>query len=437
MKNEILLICFDYLPMVTPNSFRWSSIAEYWSDHGFQIHVICSWQPGLPREEKMDNIFIYRVGGGFSQKIRQGIMNRYQPIVMNRIERKKRLSAKQRLIAWSKWLHDITWKKIYWPDYACFWFFNAHKKSSELIKKNNITKMITVSFPFTGHLVGYFIKKKNPETTWVVDILDPSFFPGFPPTNNRLLYSGWNRRMERKVFRRAQAISVLTESIRKRFSELYPEDSPKINVNPNLLYCQRDMKNSLFPTDNKIRMVFIGALNKTSRSPEHVLHVFEMLLETRIAARLELHFFGHVDYCQEMFMPYQKLINKSILMHGLVSREIAIQAMSSANILVNIGNNNPYQEPSKVIEYVSARRPIINFVTIQNDSSVLILEKYPAALNVFCPLQGEKDGQLDLLVKFIEHPPVVESDLVEKLVRPYEIDSVANAYQRMLSGTGI
>jgi hypothetical protein len=436
MKNEILLICFDYLPMVTPNSLRWSSIAEYWSDQGFIVHVICSWQPGQPREETMNKIFVYRVGGKFSQKIRQGIMNKYQPIVMNRIEQKKRLTEKQRMIAWTKWLHDITWKKIYWPDYACLWFFNAYKIANELINKYDIKKMITVSFPFTAHLVGYFIKK-NSKTTWIVDIIDPSFFPGFPPTNNRLLYSGLNKRMERKIFRRAQAISVLTEPIRKRFSESYPEDGPKINVNPNLLNYQRDTKSSLFADENKIRIVFIGTLNRTARSPEHVLHVFELLLKTRIAQRLELHFFGRVDYCQELFMPYQELINKSIFLHGPVSRKNAIQAMCSADILANIGNANPYQEPSKVVEYVSSGRPIINFVTIQNDSSALILGKYPAALNVFCPIRDEKTGQLDLLVKFIEHPPKVKRDLVEELVRPYQIDSVADAYQRMLDGAGI
>jgi len=41
MKNKILIICHDYLPLETPNSFRWSSIAEYWVQQGHDVYVVC------------------------------------------------------------------------------------------------------------------------------------------------------------------------------------------------------------------------------------------------------------------------------------------------------------------------------------------------------------------------------------------------------------
>ncbi len=432
MKNKILIICYDYLPLETPNSFRWSSIAEYWVQQGYDVYMVCAWKPGSQRKEILNGVYVHRVGGIFEETIRRWIMKKHQSIVLNQTQESSHLTVKQRLILLIKRLHDITWKKIYWPDYACLWFLPAYKKADMLLKRHNIKKLISVSLPFTGHLVGYFVKKKYSKTTWVVDIIDPSFFSDFSPTNNGLFYSGLNRAVERKIFRKAQAVSVLTKSIQEKYSGLFPQSSHKITVNPNLLYYNKDTKSSLFQDNKKIRLVFVGTLNRTTRGPEHLLQIFEMLLQTEIAESLELHFFGGIDYCEEQFIPYQELMSKRIFLHGRVSRKDAIRAMYSADILVNIGNSNPYQEPSKVIEYASIGKPIINIMTIHNDSSALVLEKYPAAMNIFCPMMKRKTEQLDKLIKFIGNPPYVGADFIEKLIMPYTIDTVANTYLLML-----
>jgi hypothetical protein len=432
MENKILIICYDYLPLETPNSFRWSNVAEYWVQQGHDVYIVCAWKPGFQRKEILNGVYVHRVGGIFEETIRRWIMKEHQSIVLNQTQESSHLTVKQRLIVLIKRLHDITWKKIYWPDYACLWFLTAYKKANMLVQHHDVKNLISVSLPFTGHLVGYFIKKKNLKTTWVVDIIDPSFFPDLSYTNNFLLYSKLNRSVEKRVFRNAQAVSVLTKPIQERYSKLYPESRHKIVVNPNLLHYERDTKSSLFPENKKIRLVFVGTLNRTTRSPEHLLQVFEMLLQTKIAERLELHFFGGIEYCVEQFTPYQDLMSKKILLHGHVSREEAIRAMYSADILVNIGNSNLYQEPSKVIEYASIGKQIINIMTIHNDSSALVLEKYPAAMNVFCPMMERKTEQLDKLIKFIKHPSYIEKDFLGKWIMPYTIDTVANTYLLML-----
>ena len=436
MKNKILIICHDYLPLETPNSFRWSSIVEYWVQQGYDVYMVCAWKPGFQRKENLNGVHVYRVGGMFEETIRRWIMRKHQVIVLNQTQESSHLTVKQRLIILIKRLHDITWKKIYWPDYACLWSFPAYKKADMLLKRHNIRRLISVSLPFTGHIVAYFVKKKYPKMDWAVDIIDPSFFPDFPQTNNCLFYSGLNKTVERKIFQKAQAVSVLTKSIQSRYSKLYPESRHKIAVNPNLLHYESDAKDSLFSENKKIRLVFVGTLNRTTRSPEPLLQVFEILLQTEIAEKLELHLFGGIDYCAEQFIPYQELMSKRIFLHGRVSREDAIHAMYSADILVNIGNSNPYQEPSKVIEYTSTGKPIINIMTIHNDSSALVLEKYPAAMNVFCPIMERKTEQLDKLIKFIENPPYVGEDFIKKWIMPYTLDAVANTYLLMLDREG-
>jgi hypothetical protein len=162
-----------------------------------------------------------------------------------------------------------------------------------------------------------------------------------------------------------------------------------------------------------------------------------MLLNTRIGERVELHLFGAMDSCMEQFTSYQKLTGQCIFLYGPVCREKAIQAMHSADILINIGNANPYQEPSKVVEYASAGKPIVNITTVANDSSAFVLGEYPAVINVFCPIPEEKRiEQLNKLIGFIEHPSCVEPEFLKEWLAPYTIDVVAGTYLTILNQSG-
>ena len=106
--------------------------------------------------------------------------------------------------------------------------------------------------------------------------------------------------------------------------------------------------------------------------------------------------------------------------------------MRSADILVNIGNTNPYQEPSKLIEYVHAGRPIINIATISNDSSAILLEKYPAVFSILTPITTKNSHQINDLVKFINNPPVVHEDFTKEWLVPFTIEPISGLYEQML-----
>ena len=434
MKKKILIICYDYSSITSPNYFRWKSIAKYWANKDYKIYVVSSWKPDFQREEVLNGVQVFRVGGRLIETIRNRIIKAHQPIKLNQIQRTNNLTIKQKLLLVLKWFHDRTWKKMYWPDYACLWFFPALKKANKLMKEQNIKQFISVSIPFTGHLVGNCLKRRYPNTNWIVDISDPFCFLKSMPTNNHLFYSKLNEIVEKRIFRTAQAISVLTKSTKEKYSELFPESTNKIFINPNLLsYIKNpETKVPLFIKGKKIRLIFVGMLNKKIRSPDDLLRIFQMILETRISDKMELHFFGGVENTLDQFSPYNHLINKCIFLHGIVGREKAIQAMHSADILVNIGNKNPYQEPSKVIEYASTGKPIINIMTIENDSSLLLLQKYPAVINILSRKVKKNSVQIADLVKFIEKPPLIEADFLKKWLAPFKIETIAKNYEFML-----
>jgi len=56
-----LIISYSYKPANNPRSFRWSAIAEFWVKQGYQVDVVTAWKSGLPRQEVVNGVHVYRV----------------------------------------------------------------------------------------------------------------------------------------------------------------------------------------------------------------------------------------------------------------------------------------------------------------------------------------------------------------------------------------
>src|SRR5690606_335842 len=117
-----------------------------------------------------------------------------------------------------------------------------------------------------------------------------------------------------------------------------------------------------------------------NRRPDVLLSLFRELLKTPLAEKLELHFYGDIKQCAHAFEENADLLGRGVYVHGLVEREIANEAMLQADVLVNIGNQTDYQLPSKVIDYMSTGKPVINLAAIAADSSARLFQTYPSAL---------------------------------------------------------
>lgn len=410
-------------------------MAESFVKNGHKVFVVTGWRPGMQREEQINGVHVYRVGGSFIEKLRSNLRKEAPAIRSNDAQSVSRVPTKHILLEIVKVVHDHTWKKIYWPDLVCTWYFPALKMAKQLIKSQNISHFITCSVPFTPHLVGIEINKMYPEKHWVVDISDPFCFDTYL-TNNRALYAKLNFSAERSVFRKSNSISILTKVQKDKYAEYFPESVDKMFVNPNILSNDitlvQENSGTIFNAEAKTRLVFIGTLVPGIRTPDRLLEVFSSLVSRGECQNLELHLFGKFDYCKDAFAPYGSLLGKTIFLHGAVPRSTALQAMKDADFLVNIGNNNPYQEPSKVVEYASTGKPIINVMCIREDSSAVMLNNYPPAYNVFYESQDQLSELSNRLVKFLASPPRVDTAELGTWLKPYRIESIVNNYLSML-----
>lgn len=123
------------------------------------------------------------------------------------------------------------------------------------------------------------------------------------------------------------------------------------------------------------RCVFLGSFYAGIRDPSFTLDVFTTLVKRHKA---ELWFIG----------PTESILNDEqskigIKCFGRRTIEECNDYMDEADCLINIGNRINNQVPSKIFDYISTGKPIINICAINDDPCIPYLSKYPLALTIY------------------------------------------------------
>ena len=259
-----------------------------------------------------------------------------------------------------------------------FRFFDTCLSSSlyKALKKTNARDadiIIAVSgrYEATEAALKYAQKYRKPLIIYQVDPC---------ATNLALSKKSYKQRLkfEKKVF--SYASSIITMPIIYNDLQLYLDKLllQKINVAdlPLIIRPKYDNKRCL---NNKIVCLFAGSIYGGIRNPEYTLRIFEKIVNEEI----EFHMVGvNVEQIPQKYRRYVKC-------YGIVSNEEARRLIQEeADILINIGNRNINQVPSKIFEYMSTGKPIINICKSINCSTIEYFSRYPLAINVF---EEEKD----------------------------------------------
>ena len=125
-------------------------------------------------------------------------------------------------------------------------------------------------------------------------------------------------------------------------------------------------------SDGKIHCVYAGSFYEDIRNPEFMLKVFLMLHKHNIVLHL------YSQGCEHLVRQFAGCRN--IIQHGLVRSSELQQIYADADALIGIGNSLKEFLPSKTIEYVATRKPIIYFNYPEIDNIVLV--NYPSAIQI-------------------------------------------------------
>ena len=147
-------------------------------------------------------------------------------------------------------------------------------------------------------------------------------------------------------------------------------------------------------TNNTIpKVVFSGFIYLGVRNPNYSIKIFKKLLEHK---KCELHFVG----VNETNLP-KELRFENLICHGIVPAKTAERIIKEADFLLNIGNVMTNQIPSKLFDYFSTGKPIINICKNRNCPTISYCEKYGNSLILFedDELYEEQENDLELFIK--------------------------------------
>lgn len=361
--KKILIICPWYFPLFHPRPFRWTNIAESLASDGHEVHILCTKLGEREQEEVINNVFVHRVG---FESLKEIFYTYFK--VKNK---RGRIHEKSDLPSKSSFLFSLFikiysfFKKIFFPDESIIWYYSAKSEAKKLMETHHFSDVISVSMPFTSHLVGQFLKKKSPNINWIIDIGDPLYNKKHKAL--RTFYKPFLKKLEKEILQKADKISITNQNIKEYYKENLGVDTDKMKVILPLSTFKK--QNFLRPINAIPTLGYFGAFYTPERTPEILIDFLIILKNNNMKVNIKI----YGDILPEfvaLFAPFENVEIK-----GLVNRKDTEKAMSESDVLINIGNTTAWQLPSKIADYIAVQKPILHFLQVENDPCLAFLNE--------------------------------------------------------------
>ena len=206
-KPRILVVTHQFTPHVSPRTTRWSILCEELSSRGYEVHVITGTrQNGNENKDYQVQYLGSDRLGSLIESTRRSSSKSEENIIFKKL-----------FFFIAKRIYRLIYRVFAWPDYSMLWYFSVRMKIKNI---PDYDLLISVSLPFTSHLVAYTLNKKR-GTRWIMDIGDPFYLKKDAPENNKYLYSYLNKYFENELSKKIHNKDLIESFVDK--SELIAE----------------------------------------------------------------------------------------------------------------------------------------------------------------------------------------------------------------------
>jgi hypothetical protein len=356
--SKYLIVTHQFLPHVSPRTTRWKLLVDELVSLGHEVTVLT----GTKQHSQDSNIEIIFVGNSRASNVVVNLRNQ-----SNSLDSKNRI--KSIIFKLLKKVYRFVIRNFAWPDYTMFWLISVFKVRKKLNLEYDV--LVTVSLPFSSHIAGYLINKKIGKP-WIMDVGDPFTLKTTAPENNSFLYGRLNKNYEMKFYQQASKVLFTHDDARKIHIK-------EFQINPSITavgqpiskfreHLYEQTKNYNY-TNNDIKFGYFGIFTHGVRTPVNFINFLDKF------QNYEMHWYINSD--SESILQKNRLDSSKHNFNSHVARDEALQLMTkSFHCLVSIGNLNPNQIPSKVIEYIATGKPVIHFAEINNDPVIHIADEF-------------------------------------------------------------
>ena len=261
------------------------------------------------------------------------------------------------------------------PDEKWVWIRAAARAATELAAERPFAVIASFGQPFSDHLIGLRVHRAT-GLPWVAHFSDP--WTDSPYLRGRRWQWRLWRRMEADVVREADALVFVNTQTADRVMRKYPDGwRQKSHVVPHGFDCAAVIDVTPAgtpPADGRVRVVYTGRFYEGIRTPEPLLRALATLAQRRPLVReLLVTFVGAAVPAHERLAARLGL-GGVVEFTGRVSFADSARRAAAADVLLVV--DAPAGEslflPSKLVDYLPMRKPILGLTPVSGASADLI-----------------------------------------------------------------
>lgn len=264
---------------------------------------------------------------------------------------------------------------LFIPDPRRGWNKSAIKQAEAILRKEKIDCIITSSPPHSSQLIGLYLKSEY-HLPWIADLRDPWTDIYYYRQFRHLQFArNKDAEYERTVLEKADHVIVVSEDIKRIFSEKSPEIDPaKIIVIPNG-YDEDDFLNTVQLPADRFILTYTGTLSD-EYDISGLIEAMKNLQKNHPGFPFLMRFTGTVSskWRSELL---KSLPGSAIGIMDYVPHGKAVQYMlGSHGLLLIIPDikNNAGILTGKLFEYLAAQHPILCLGPVNGDAATIIKE---------------------------------------------------------------
>jgi len=259
-----------------------------------------------------------------------------------------------------------------YPDTARLWIRPATRAAVAIAESEAPAAVISFAQPWSDHLIGLRVHRST-HLPWVAHFSDPWVDSPYATSRQQSIW----RRMEATVIREATALVFVTQETADVVMQKYPDAwRAKVSIVPHG-FDPRLPVNAVNSIDRSrpLRLVYTGRFYRGIRTPLGLLEALAVLnRRSPIAGQLEISLIGpqvgdYLAYAQRLG------IAQSLKFHDRVAPSEAASAAAQADVLLIIdapSDGTSVFLPSKLVDYLPLRKPILGLTPAQGASAKLL-----------------------------------------------------------------
>ncbi len=378
---RLLIISTFFPPVNSIASLRPYSWAKYWTRAGHDVTVLTTVKKSTPLDLKWEN-------NGFQ------IIEVPLPAFANSLKQKNQSSGGKGSFLQTLRKNRGIFHSCRMPDLSDLWILPALKAATSHEPWDLI---ISTCGPYAVHIVADRLKKRGQAKKWIADYRDRwsdnHIFPGLFP------FSLIERVLEKKLMKNADAITTVSAPYAAPYKKKYAPEKVHIVENG---FDPEDLDDlsttSVFPTDDKIRLVNTGSFYSQGQDPSPLFKAIKRLEAHPFIHRLEVMFAGPSgDSLNALIQKFN--VGSWVKTIGFVERTHALRMQRDANALLLF----PWIHASadgvvsgKLAEYLFSGTPILSIGADSREASSKIIQESGAG-KLLTTVQECQDTLVSLL----------------------------------------